>query len=59
MGIIGVLFIVCAIFILLDTASIIYFINERDWNYAIFAGTIMLMIIFILSMLDAISRGTI
>ena len=59
MGIIGVLFIICAIFILLDTVSIIYFINERDWNYAIFAGIIMLVIVFILSMLDAISRGTI
>lgn len=59
MGIIGALFIVCAIFMLLDTASIIYFINERDWNYAIFAGIIMLMIIFIISMLDAISRGAI
>lgn len=59
MGIIGALFIVCAIFMMLDTASIIYFINERDWNYAIFAGIIMLMIIFIISMLDAISRGAI
>ena len=59
MGIIGALFIVCVIFMLLDSASIVYFINERDWNYAIFAGIIMLMIVFILSMLDAISRGTI
>ena len=30
MGIIGALFIVCAIFMLLDSASIIYFINDRD-----------------------------
>ena len=59
MGIIGALFIVCVIFMLLDSASIVYFINERDWNYTIFAGIIMLMIVFILSMLDAISRGTI
>ena len=59
MGIIGALFIVCAIFMLLDSASIIYFINERDWNFVIFAGIIMFMIIFIVSMLDAISRGAI
>ena len=59
MGIVGALFIVCAIFMLIDSASIIYFINEHDWNYLIFAGIIMFMIIFIVSMLDAISRGAI
>lgn len=59
MSFIGVLFVVCAIFMLMDASCIVYFIQQKDWNYLCWAVIIFMMILFIVSMLDAISRGAI
>ena len=59
MSFIGVLFVVCAIFMLMDASCIVYFIQQKDWNYLCLAVIIFMMILFIVSMLDAISRGAI
>ena len=59
MGIIGALFIVCAIFMLMDASCIVYFIQQKDWDYLSWLLIVFMMILFIVSMLDAISRGAI
>ena len=59
MSFIGVLFVVCAIFMLMDVSCIVYFIQQKDWNYLCWALIVFMMILFIVSMLDAISRGAI
>ena len=59
MSFIGVLFVVCAIFMLMDASCIVYFIQQKDWNYFIWALIIFMLILFIVSMLDAISKGLI
>lgn len=59
MSFIGVLFVVCAIFMLMDASCIAYFIQQKDWNYLCWSLIIFMMILFIVSMLDAISRGAI
>ena len=59
MSFIGVLFVVCAIFMLMDASCIVYFIHQKDWNYLCWSLIIFMMILFIVSMLDAISRGAI
>lgn len=59
MSFIGVLFVICAIFMLMDASCIVYFIQQKDWNYLCWAVIIFMMILFIVSMLDAISRGAI
>lgn len=59
MSFIGVLFVVCAIFMLMDASCIVYFIQQKDRNYLCWSLIIFMMILFIVSMLDAISRGAI
>ena len=59
MSIIGVLFVVCAIFMLMDASCIVYFIQQKDLNYLSWSLIVFMMILFIVSMLDAISRGAI
>ena len=59
MSFIGVLFVVCAIFMLIDASCIVYFIQQKDWNYLSWSLIVFMMILFIVSMLDAISRGAI
>lgn len=59
MSSIGVLFVVCAIFMLMDASCIVYFIQQKDWNYLSWSLIVFMMILFIVSMLDAISRGAI
>lgn len=59
MSFIGVLFVVCAIFMLMDASCIVYFIQQKDLNYLCWSLIIFMMILFIVSMLDAISRGAI
>ena len=59
MSFIGVLFVVCAIFMLMDASCIVYFIRQKDWNYLCWSLIIFMMILFIVSMLDVISRGAI
>ena len=59
MSFIGVLFVVCAIFMLMDASCIVYFIQQNDWNYLSWSLIVFMMILFIVSMLDAISRGAI
>ena len=59
MSFIGVLFVVCAIFMLMDASCIVYFIQQKDWNYLSWSLIVFIMILFIVSMLDAISRGAI
>ena len=59
MSFIGVLFVICAIFMLMDASCIVYFIQQKDWNYLCWAVIVFMMILFIVSMLDAISRGAI
>ena len=59
MSCIGVLFVVCAIFMLMDASCIVYFIQQKDWNYLSWSLIVFMMILFIVSMLDAISRGAI
>lgn len=59
MSFIGVLFAVCAIFMLMDASCIVYFIQQKDWNYLSWSLIVFMMILFIVSMLDAISRGAI
>ena len=59
MSFIGVLFVVCAIFMLMDASCIVYFIQKKDWNYLSWSLIVFMMILFIVSMLDAISRGAI
>ena len=59
MSFIGVLFVVCAIFMLMDASCIVYFIQQKDWNYLSWSLIVFMMILFIVSMPDAISRGAI
>lgn len=59
MSFIGVLFVVCAIFMLMDASCIVYFIQQKDWNYLSWSLIVFMIILFIVSMLDAISRGAI
>lgn len=59
MSFIGVLFVVCAIFMLMDASCIVYFIQQKDWNYLGWALIVFMMILFVISMLDAISHGAI
>ena len=59
MSFIGVLFVVCAIFMLMDASCIVYFIQQKVWNYLCWSLIIFMMILFVVSMLDAISRGAI
>ena len=59
MSFIGVLFVVCAIFMLMDASCIVYFIQQKDWDYLSWSLIVFMMILFIVSMLDAISRGAI
>ena len=59
MSFIGVLFVVCAIFMLMDASCIVYLIQQKDWNYLSWSLIVFMMILFIVSMLDAISRGAI
>ena len=59
MSFIGFLFVVCAIFMLMDASCIVYFIQQKDWNYLSWSLIVFMMILFIVSMLDAISRGAI
>ena len=54
MSFIGVLFVVCAIFMLMDASCIVYFIQQKDWNYLSWSLIVFMMILFIVSMLDAI-----
>ena len=54
MSFIGVLFVVCAIFMLMDASCIMYFIQQKDWNYLCWSLIVFMMILFIVSMLDAI-----